>query len=78
MSRVAALLVAALLGGPATLALAAGQQAQEPKPGPIRVAVEVVAVDVQVLDRAGQPVPNLGPDKFTVTINGRRRRVISA
>ena len=80
MSRVAALLVAALLGGPATLALAAGQQAQaqEPKPGPIRVAVEVVAVDVQVLDRAGHPVPNLGPDKFTVTINGRRRRVISA
>jgi len=42
------------------------------------VTVEVVPVDVQVLDRAGQPVPALGPEKFTVTINGKRRGVISA
>ena len=37
-----------------------------------------MAVDVQVLDRTGQPVPALGPEKFTVTINGKRRRVVSA
>jgi VWFA-related protein len=60
------------------LALANPQQTQEPAPGRIRVTVEVVAVDVQVLDKTGQPVPNLGPEKFTITINGRRRRVISA
>ena len=44
----------------------------------IKVSVDVIAVDVQVIDRSGHPVPNLGPEKFTVTINGKRRRVISA
>ena len=42
------------------------------------MTVDVVPVDVQVLDRTGQPVPALGPEKFTVTINGKRRRVVSA
>ena len=77
MSRVAAPLVAALLGGSVTLALAQ-PQTQEPPPGRIRVAVDVIAVDVQVIDRTGRPVPNMGPEKFTVTINGRRRRIVSA
>ena len=53
-------------------------QSQQDKPAPIRVSVDVVAVDVQVIDRDGRPVPDLGPEKFSVTINGRRRRVISA
>ena len=57
-----------------TATLAAGQD----KPAPFRVAVDVVAVDVQVIDKNGQPVPDLGPEKFSVTINGRRRRVVSA
>jgi VWFA-related protein len=35
-------------------------------------------VDVQVIDKSGRPVPNLRPEKFSVTINGRRRRVVSA
>jgi VWFA-related protein len=79
VSRRAAPLAAILLGCSASLALAIPQQpAQEPPPGRIRVTVEVVPVDVQVLDRTGQPVPNLGPEKFSVTINGRRRRVVSA
>ena len=58
-----------------------GQAAQEPQQQPpprIRVSVDVVAVDVQVIDSTGRPVPNLGPEKFSVTINGRRRRVVSA
>jgi VWFA-related protein len=42
------------------------------------VAVDLIAVDVQVIDRDGHPVAGLGPDKFEVTINGRRRRVVSA
>jgi len=74
-----ALLVIALLGCRVFLAQARPpQQSQEQPPPRIRVTVEVVPVDVQVLDRAGQPVPSLGPEKFTVTINGKRRRVISA
>ena len=48
------------------------------RPAPFRVSVDVVAVDVQVIDREGRPVPDLGPEKFNVTINGRRRRVVSA
>jgi VWFA-related protein len=79
LSRRAALLVAILLGCAAAPARATPpQQPQEPAPGRIRVSVEVVAVDVQVIDKTGQPVPSLGPEKFTVTINGRRRRVVSA
>jgi VWFA-related protein len=81
MSRRLITLTAALLWSMATLsAQGAGQrpdQAQD-RPAPIRVTVDVVAVDVQVIDRQGRPVPDLGPDKFTVTINGRRRRVVSA
>ena len=91
VTRLVALFAAALFGGPAQ-ALAqppapapqpppAAQQpapSQEAPPARIKVAVDVVAVDVQVIDRTGQPVPNLGPEKFTVTINGKRRRVISA
>ena len=81
MSRRLITLTAALLWSMATLsAQGAGQrpdQAQD-RPAPIRVTVDVVAVDVQVIDRNGRPVPDLGPDKFTVTINGRRRRVVSA
>ena len=57
-----------------TATLAAGQD----KPAPFRVAVDVVAVDVQVIDKNGHPVPDLGPEKFSVTINGRRRRILSA
>ncbi len=52
--------------------------AQDAAPQRFRVAVDVIAVDAQVIDRQGRPVPNLGAEKFTVTINGHRRRVVSA
>src|SRR6188768_460108 len=58
----------------------AGQQtdaAQKPTPT-FRSGLDVIAVDVQVSDRNGVPVAGLGPDRFAVTINGRRRRVLSA
>jgi VWFA-related protein len=77
-SRRVALAVVALVGGSGVFAPANAQQPQEPAPPRIRVAVDIVPVDVQVLDRTGHPVPNLGPEKFTVTINGKRRRVVSA
>ena len=78
LSRLAPALVPVLLAGTAVLAGAGPQQPQEPAPGRIRVAVDVIPVDVQVIDRSGKPVADLGPEKFAVTINGRRRRVVSA
>jgi len=83
MSSRLSILTAAIL---ACAAIAAAQGASPAKPQrpdqdaptPFRVAVDVVAVDVQVIDKEGRPVPDLGPDKFNVTINGRRRRVVSA
>src|SRR5215467_1048356 len=42
-----------------------------------RSTVDLIAVDVQVVDRDGRPVLGLPTDRFTVTIDGRRRRVIS-
>jgi len=78
VSRRVGPILAALLAGSATFAQADPQQTREQAPGRFRVAVDVVAVDVQVIDRAGLPVPNLGPESFTVTIEGRRRRVLSA
>ena len=52
-----------------------GRQARPPI---LRSAVDVIAVDVQVIDGEGRPIPGLGPEKFTVTINGRRHRVLTA
>jgi VWFA-related protein len=43
-----------------------------------RSSVELVAIDVQVVDDDGNPVSALGPESFDVSINGRRRRVVSA
>ncbi len=43
-----------------------------------RAGVSLVAVDVQVLDRQGHPLPALTAENFDVTIGGRRRRVVSA
>jgi VWFA-related protein len=83
MTRRLTALAAVLLGLTTTLfAQEAGpskpQRPDTDAPQPFRVAVDVVAVDVQVIDRDGRPVPDLGPEKFSVTINGRRRRVVSA
>ena len=67
MTPVLALLVAAVC--------AAAAQAQPPPR--IKSGVEVLAVDVQVVDKEGYAFPRLGPDDFEVTIDGERRRVLS-
>lgn len=50
-----------------------------PLQGPtFRTGVDVVAVDVTVLDSRGRPVTDLGTAEFSVKIDGRPRRVVSA
>jgi VWFA-related protein len=76
MHRRGRLVVGAAVAAAALLLTHAAVTAQTP---PVfRSAVVRVAVDVQVVDRNGEPVPSLGPADFTVTIGGRQRRVVSA
>jgi VWFA-related protein len=51
--------------------------AQGPPPT-FRSSVDVIAVDVQVVDGEGAPFTSLRPEQFTVTIDGKRRRVATA
>jgi VWFA-related protein len=43
-----------------------------------RAGVDLIAVDALVVDATGAPLDRLGPDDFDVSLNGRRRRVVSA
>ena len=43
-----------------------------------RAGADVIAVEVQVVDSKGAPIPALGPERFEVSVGGRRRRVLSA
>jgi VWFA-related protein len=52
--------------------LAAGTASAQ---APFKSGVEMVTVDVQVVGKDGEPVLGLTPDKFTVKIDGRTRRV---
>ena len=67
---------------PAVVVVAAGTllSAQQPpeQPPAFRTGVELVAVDVRVLDRLGQPISGLQPDDFVVTVAGEPRRVVTA
>jgi len=76
MTKLAILVTAVLSAIPAIAAPA--PQAQQTAPTRFRTGVDLIAVDVQVIDRDGRPIADLGPDKFEVTINGRRRRVVTA
>ncbi len=40
--------------------------------------VELVVVEASVVDKTGQPVRQLGPDQFEVTLDGKARKVVSA
>lgn len=65
------------LGG-AVLAASVAVLAQD-APRPIfRAGVDVVEIDVQVVGRDGEPIPDLTADRFDVRIGGERRRVVSA
>ena len=58
---------------------APGAQQTSPGQTPVfRSGVELVAVDVGVIDRQGQPVRGLVAGDFVVTVNGQPRRVATA
>lgn len=71
-------LTAVFLLAAATFSAGQQQDATQKPQTTFRSGLDVIAVDVQVIDRNGMPVSGLGPDKFEVTINGKRRRVLSA
>jgi len=58
-----------------TAALTVTARAQQ---ATFRASVDLIAVDVQVVDNSGHPITDLLADKFDVTIDGRKRRVVSA
>jgi len=76
-SWTAAGLVAALAIG-----LSISPDAQQSQPTPqqptFRSGVDVIAVDVNAVDTDGNPIQGLLAEHFTVEIDGRRRRVVSA
>ena len=67
-----ALLAALALAG----AVTAGPQAAEQKPS-FPAETEIVTVDVVVLSRAGEPVPDLKLEDFTVSEDGVRQEVVA-
>ncbi len=69
----------AMLAALLLLILTAGGRAQDaPQTPSFRAGVEALPVDVTVINGQGQPIRDLIASDFTVRIDGRPRRVISA
>src|SRR5437870_766847 len=68
------LLLLPFMVGVGVVAIAASSM-QQPV---FRSVVDLIAVDVQVVDPEGNPIEQIGPDHFAVSINGQRRKVVSA
>lgn len=62
----------------ATMSASTAPQQQQPQQPTFRASVDLVAVDVQVVDKDGFPIQALRPQDFEVEINGQKRRVASA
>jgi VWFA-related protein len=73
MSRTLVSLLGAGVAVAASVALTFAQQ-----PPTFRTATDLIAVDVQVVDKAGGPVAGLGPGQFQVSIDGKSRKVVAA
>ena len=52
--------------------------AQDPQKPTFTSGVELVMVDAQVVDRKGEPIAGLTARQFQVTIDGKRRNVVSS
>jgi VWFA-related protein len=62
-------------------ALAPTTSAQQPaaaQPPRFRASVDVTSVDVAIVDNQGKPFLNLTPADFTVRVDGKARRVVTA
>ena len=72
----AAVLALALL----SLTTVAGRAAQEPQAAQptFRSTVDLVPVDVNVIDKDGRPVSDLAAGDFTLSVDGKPRRIASA
>jgi VWFA-related protein len=72
----------ALAGGFALLTLFIQQQPpvqqQPPTPPTFKSSVDIVPVDVSVVDKSGRPVSDLEAADFTLTVDGKPRRLASA
>lgn len=77
--RIAGSRRALMLGLGLTVIIPGGGPIAQQAPAPVfRAQVELVAVDVNVVDRDGRPVTGLQAKDFHVTIDGRERRIVSA
>ena len=63
----------------------AGSSAQSPAPqqegqprSTFKSSVDLVPVDVNVLDKTGRPIPDLTADDFSLKVDGKPRRIVSA
>ncbi len=71
-----ALLMLFVLG--TTFAAAPRSQTQAQTQQPVfRSGVDLVTVDVLVVDKDGRPIPELKAEDFTVTVDGKPRRIAS-
>ncbi len=59
-------------------ALRAQQPATPPSQPTFRAATELIAIDATVVTDRGEPVADLTPEDFVLTIDGKPRRVVSA
>jgi VWFA-related protein len=63
----------------AALSMAMLGAVQQPPPRPtFKSTVDLVPVDVSVVDRDGRPVPDLQAQDFTLSVDGKPRRIASA
>ena len=63
---------------PPQVAGAPGGAASSGQAPVFRSGVELLTVDVTVVDKAGSPIRSLGPERFSVTVDGKPRRIVSA
>src|SRR4051812_25677533 len=71
------ILLAAALALALSMLGAPQEPAQPPQPT-FKSTVDLVPVDVNVIDKSGRPVSDLAADDFTLTVDGKPRRIVSA
>jgi len=67
----------AAVAGAVLLALSQAQDQQPPRTT-FKSTVDLVPVDVSVIDKNGRPVPDLAADDFSLAVDGKPRRIVSA